>query len=87
MKKVVLVDRDRWLVMLALEQQVDEAYAPYCDGIVHAYCKCGNFIDPKLTRGKKCMSCVFHRRRVVVSILLGLLVGAVALMGGHLIHG
>jgi len=86
MKKLVLVDRDRWIVMLAVERQVNETYARLSDGIVHAYCKCGNFIDPELVRGKRCMSCVYHMRRVAVSIALAVFTCAFTWLGANLLY-
>lgn len=51
-----------------------------------AYCVHGYFIG--LGEGyKSCRSCTFFRRRVVVSILLGLFVFAVTFWGGHLVSG
>lgn len=87
MKKLVLVDRDRWIVMCALEKHVSDAYAPYVDAEgEHRYCACGNYIDPQLTRGKKCMPHVYHMRRVAVSIALAVFTCAIAWLGGNLLY-
>ncbi len=88
MKKLVLVDRDRWIVMCALEKHVSDAYAPYVDAEgEHRYCACGNYIDPQLTRGKKCMPHVYHMRRVAVSIALAVFTCAFAWLSGNLLYG
>ena len=88
MKKLVLVNRDRWIVMCALEKHVSDAYAPYVDAEgEHSYCACGNYIDPQLTRGKKCMPHVYHMRRVAVSIALAVFTCAIAWLSGNLLYG
>ena len=88
MKKFVRVDKNKWIAMnLSYEQDMAYYRSLGCVEDNHAYCKCGNYIDFEIKRSHKCMRCIYRVRRVVVSILLGLFVFGVALLGGHLLHG
>jgi hypothetical protein len=87
MRKLVVVDKNKWIAMCVSYEQ-DMAYyrsLGYAEE-THAYCKCGNYIDFEVVRSHKCMPCIYRVRRVVVSVLLGLFVFGVALLGGHLLH-
>jgi len=87
MKKLVIVDKNRWIAMnIAHEQDIAYYRSLGCVEETHTYCKCGNYIGFEVVRSRRCMSCVYHVRRVVFSVLLGLFVFGVALLGGHLLH-
>jgi len=89
LRRLVLVNKHEQIVKDFLYEKSFEGYSGFDVG--HAYCKCGGFVGEvdftQRFHAKRCMECVYHIRRVAVSIALAVFTCAFAWLGGNLLYG